>query len=246
MMSKHIEKYQAVFQRHEKKYLLTKKQYEAVAALLGEHMERDQYGLHTVSSVYLDTDDYSIIRESIARPAYKEKLRLRAYGRPTAADTVYLELKKKVDGIVYKRRTDMTLREAERYLRAGLRPAGAGSQILNEIDWFLSRRPLRPKVVISCDRLALFGRDDPEFRVTFDFNMRWRDEDLSLAAGSSGSPLVDPDYCLMEVKTASALPLWLTRFLSEHEIFPTSFSKYGTYYKRRLLGQDKEVMRNAG
>lgn len=237
--------YQAVFERYEKKYLLTQEEYREVRTLLDAHMQTDRFGLHTVSSVYLDTDNCEIIRGSIAKPAYKEKLRLRSYGTPSPSDTVYLELKKKVNGIVYKRRTDMTLREAERYLRAGIRSCEE-NQVLDEIDWFLARRPLRPKAVISCDRLALFGKDDPDFRVTFDFDMRWRDRKLSLASGSSGAPLISPEYCLMEVKTTSSLPMWLSRFLSERAIFPVSFSKYGTCYRDFLLPGAKEVMAHAG
>lgn len=244
-MSGQMNTYQAVFKRHEKKYLLTTQQYAAIQELLDKRMQRDRYGVHTVSSVYLDTDNYEIIRESIAKPVYKEKLRLRSYGTPAPGDTVYLELKKKVDGIVYKRRTGMRLREAERFLRSGIRPSGGSEQILQEIEWFLGRRELHPAAVISCDRLALSGREDPNLRLTFDFNMRGRDHALSLAAGSSGEPLISPENCLMEAKTAGALPLWLTRFLSENEIFPVSFSKYGTYYRNHLLC-GKEALRYAG
>ena len=235
--------YQAVFERHEKKYLLTKKQYKALRALLDQHMNEDRFGLHTISSVYYDTDTYEIIRESLAKPKYKEKLRLRSYGTPAPADEVYLELKKKVNGIVYKRRMGLTLREAERYMRAGIRP-GHGGQILEEIDWVCAKHQLHPAAVISVERLALYGVEDPDFRVTFDFNMRGRDYDLSLAQGAGGTLLTSPDVCLMEVKTTSALPLWLTRFLSEHKIFPVSFSKYGTFYKEHIL--QKGALRHAG
>lgn len=234
---------QAVFERHEKKYLLTRRQYRAVKALLDQHMRVDQYGLHTVSSIYMDTDSYEIIRESLEKPEYKEKLRLRSYGTPGPDDTVFLELKKKVDGVVYKRRIPLTLREAERYLRAGIRPANTG-QIFEEIDWFLHRKNPKPAACISCDRLALYGKEDPDFRVTFDFAMRYRTDGLSLANGSSGSYIIDPDLCLMEVKTTHALPLWLTRFLSENEIYPTSFSKYGTCYENHIL--TKGELLNAG
>lgn len=242
-----MEKCQAVFERHEKKYLLTRSQYTAVKALLDQHMCEDEYGLHTVSSIYLDTDSHEIIRESIQKPAYKEKLRLRSYGTPGPADTVFLELKKKVAGVVYKRRIPLTLREAERYLRAGIRPRETG-QIFEEIDWFMQRKKPSAAVCISCDRLALYGKDDPEFRVTFDFRMRWRTEDLSLACGSGGQYLIDPGMCLMEIKTTDALPLWLSSFLSEHEVYPTPFSKYGTCYCEHLLGNpaEKGALRHAG
>ena len=228
---------QAVFERHEKKYLLTTEQYDEVKTLLDRYMHADQYGLHTISSIYLDTPTYEIIRRSIAKPSYKEKVRLRSYGTPGPHDTVFLELKKKVAGVVYKRRVAMPHDEAERYLETGICPPEA-SQIFSEIDWFMKRKKPSPAVCISCDRLALYGADDPNFRVTFDFRMRWRTTDLTLAAGSSGDALIDPGMVLMEVKTTDALPLWLTRFLSEHDIYPTSFSKYGTCYTKYLLNAE--------
>lgn len=235
--------YQAVFERHEKKYLLTTAQYKAIRLFLDPHMREDTYGLYTISSVYYDTDTYEVIRESLAKPKYKEKLRLRSYGVPGPMDEVYLELKKKVNGIVYKRRLGLTLSEAERYMRAGIRPC-RGGQILEEIDWVCGRRRLHPAAVISVERLALYGKQDPDFRVTFDFNMRGRSCNLSLAQGTGGTLLTDRDMCLMEVKTTAALPMWLTAFMSEHSIFPVSFSKYGTFYQEQLL--QKGALRHAG
>lgn len=237
---KHV---QAVFERHEKKYLLTQEQYTAIRKLLDRHMNTDEFGLHTVSSIYLDTETHEIIRTSIQKPPYKEKIRLRSYGTPGPKDTVFLELKKKLDGVVYKRRIALTLQEAERYLRSGIRPAVTG-QIFDEIDWVMQRKRPYPAVCISCDRLAMYGVEDPDFRVTFDFRMRWRTKDLSLAQGSGGQPLISPGMVLMEVKTTHALPLWLSRFLSGHEIYPTSFSKYGTCYMNHILG--KGELRNVG
>lgn len=234
---------QAVFERHEKKYLLTRAQYEAVRKLLDQHMREDEFGLHTVSSIYLDTENNEIIRKSIEKPVYKEKVRLRSYGTPRPSDTVYLELKKKVHGVVYKRRIPLTLKEAERYLKAGIQPESAG-QIFEEIDWFVKRYRPAPAVCISCDRVALSGIEDPQFRVTFDFRMRFRTDHLSLAEGSGGQFLIDPGMCLMEVKTLHSLPMWFTKFLSEQRIFPTSFSKYGTCYKNHIL--QKGELENAG
>lgn len=240
-----MDQYQAVFERAEKKYLLPPAQYRALRALLDQHMRGDEFGLHTVSSVYMDTENYNVIRESLSKPKYKEKVRLRSYGTPGKDDTVYLELKKKVHGIVYKRRMGLPLREAERYLQAGVRPSRRG-QIFDEIDWSLRRTGARPRAVISCDRLALYGTDNPGFRVTFDFRMRFRDHDLSLSKGSGGAFIIDPAKCLMEIKTEHPLPLWLTAFLSEHRIFPTSFSKYGTAYRNYLQGRKEGELRNVG
>ena len=226
--------YTAVFKRHEKKYLLDKQQYEALVTFLQEYMKMDTYGLHTVQSVYYDTDTFDIIRTSNAKPTYKEKLRLRSYGTPNSEDTVFLELKKKFKGVVHKRRITLTLREAERYLKSGIRPAHQG-QIFEEIDWFVQRHRPTAKAMLCCDRLALYGKDDPAFRVTFDFKIRWRDCNLQLSRGSHGDPLIAPGICLMEVKTDGAIPLWLSRYLSQNNIYPASFSKYGRCYNENLM-----------
>ena len=222
------------FKRYEKKYLLTEEQYHAVRRTLEPLMAADAYGKSTIQNIYYDTPDWALIRASLEKPVYKEKLRLRSYGTPDSGSTVFVELKKKYKGIVYKRREAMSLAEAERYLAAGLKP-GRDSQILREIDWFLDYWHPLPRVMIAYDRIALFGRDDPELRITFDSNLRWRDTVLDLSKGPWGGLLSDPGQYLMEVKISGAMPLWMSRMLSELQIPQSSFSKYGECYKRFLL-----------
>ncbi len=223
----------SVFERYEEKYLLTEPQYQGLMAKLLEHMQQDRYGRHTICTVYYDTDDYAIIRRCLEKPKFKEKLRLRSYGVPQADDTVYLELKKKLAGVTYKRRVSLALCEAQDYLEKHLQPAEQG-QIFREIDWFASQLPLKPRALVCYDRVALFGREDPNLRVTFDTNVRWRDHHLSLVEGDDGALLLAPGTSLMEIKTLRALPLWLVQALSQYRIYPTSFSKYGTIYQEHL------------
>ena len=222
------------FERYEKKYLLSPEKYRSLRRVLDEHIEPDRFFQSTVCSIYYDTDDYELIRHSIEKPIYKEKLRLRSYNVPSADDTVFVELKKKFKGIVYKRRVSMKAKDAADYL-AGRIPAPEDTQIFREIDWVLSRYPLSPKAFIACDRSAYVVKDDRELRITFDENLRWRETELDLMLGSQGVPLTEPGYVLMEIKIPGAAPLWLARMLSELEIFPTGSSKYGTCYKQELL-----------
>lgn len=224
-----------VFQRHEKKYLLKKEQYDRLMDPLLETLERDQYGLHTIGSLYLDTEAYYLIGRSLDKPKYREKLRLRSYGVPGRDDTVFLELKKKLDGITYKRRTCMTLREAEAYLDCGAPPAGSG-QILEEIDWFIGRYHPVPKVLLFYDRIALTDACGSGPRITFDTNIRWRTDNLRLSGGAYGAQLLAPGERLMEIKLNGAFPYWLSHLLSEEKIFPISFSKYGKVYQKYLCG----------
>lgn len=222
-----------VFERREKKYLLDTRQYCAFLNAAGAYLEEDAYGRYTICNVYYDTQDDALIRRSIEKPIYKEKLRLRSYGVPGADERVYLELKKKYRGVVYKRRAPMTLAEAERYLKTGLLTVPK-TQIMREIDYFYRFYQPRAKLYLAYDRLALHGVQEQALRITFDDNIRSRTDALTLGAGDHGQPLLKAGFCLMEVKTAGAMPLWLARLLSELSAFPISFSKYGCIYRRAV------------
>jgi len=222
------------FKRYEKKYLLSAEKYQALWAELENHLEPDRFFESTVCSLYYDWDDFRLIRNSLEKPVYKEKLRLRSYNIPGPDDPVFVELKKKFKGIVYKRRVQMSQRQAETYL-AGLAPAPQDNQILREIDWFLRTNPVSPKVLIACDRRAYVAREEPELRLTFDRSIRWRETALSLGAGDHGRELLADGQVLMEIKMPEAAPLWLAETLSRLEIFPQSFSKYGRCYESELI-----------
>lgn len=186
--------YQDVFKRYEQKYRLSALQHRRLMQALTHHMEPDQYGLHTIGNIYYDTADYSLIRHSIEKPLYKEKLRLRSYGIPGPTDGVFLELKKKYDGIVYKRRVQLPLREAERFVTPG-QITGTQDQILKEIGWFRDRYRPEPKVFIAYERLALKGLEDPNLRITFDTDLRHRETLLDLSKGHWGQPCCRPARC---------------------------------------------------
>lgn len=223
-----------VFQRVEKKFLLSKEKYNLLLERLEPHMSMDEYGQHTIGNIYYDTDTYELISHSIEKPAYKEKFRIRSYGVPNEDSKVFLEIKKKYDGIVYKRRISLSLAEAKAYLNFGKRPRKE-TQILKEIDYFIAYYHPSPKVYIAYDRVAYFGKEDPEVRITFDHNIRSRQYDLDLKAGDYGDKLLNEDQYLMEVKVPGAMPLWLAHIFSELEIYPSSFSKYGNIYKQTIL-----------
>ena len=232
-----------VFCRHEKKYLITDEQKKQVLQGLEGRMIPDPHGLSTICNIYYDTPDHRLIRRSLEKPVYKEKIRLRSYGTPGKDSVVFLELKKKYKGIVYKRRIELKEADAERYMAGGMDVPElmkaitneSSPQIVKEIDYFRNYyRNLRPAVYLSYDRCAYFSREDESLRITFDKNIQWRDSFLKLTDGPGGRQLLRPDQSIMEIKTAYALPLWLTDILSEAEIRPTSFSKYGRAYQEIL------------
>lgn len=220
-----------IFRRVEKKYRLSPPQKDALLGLIGNHLTPDVHGRNTICSLYLDTPEHLIIRNSIDAKAYKEKLRLRSYGTPGMEDHVFLEIKKKFKGVVYKRREVMTLREAMAYIEHGEKPCD--SQIMREIDYAMRfyRNP-QPAMLIAYEREAYFDANDPNLRITFDTNVRARETELRLECGSHGDLLLPEDAILMEIKTTGAMPVWLAHALSECAILPARFSKYGTAYLR--------------
>lgn len=224
------------FERIEKKYRLSAKQYEALMQVLNDRMVPDEYGEYTIANIYYDTKNYDLIRTSLEKPIYKEKIRMRSYGAAQKNSTVFLELKKKFDGIVYKRREVLPHMDAKHYL-SHPEVGEQNSQIVKEICYAAEHYDVEPKAYIAYDRKAFAGTENSELRVTFDTNLRFRQEDLKLDSIAYGTPLLEDGEVLMEVKVPDSFPLWMSRLFSELGIFPCSFSKYGAAYKEHILPQ---------
>lgn len=225
---------QMIFKRYEIKFLLTQQQRESLErSMWREHMVPDEWGPSTTRSLYLDTPSWLLARRSIESPRYKEKLRIRSYVAASADDEVFLELKKKFSGVVYKRRCVVSLSRARALVAMTAAPA---TQIEREIAFAAQRyQPLVPAMLVCYEREAYFDALNHEFRMTFDRNVRYRTRALALDMPTFGAPLMNEGYSLLEVKCLGALPLWLTTWLAENNVYKASFSKYGMAYKHLLL-----------
>lgn len=233
--------YQAVFHRYELKFMLTLEQKKLVLAAMDPYMTLDEYGRTTIRNIYFDTDHYRLIRHSIDKPAYKEKLRIRSYAQAKADSPVFVELKKKYNSVVYKRRISLPEQQALDWL-AGEIPCPAPCQISSEIDYFMAHyETIHPVLFLTYERDAYCSHASDDFRVTFDDNILCRQSDLSLEHGIWGTPLLDKDKVLMEIKCNGGIPLWMTRVLSQQRIYKTSFSKYGTAYQTVIFPKLKEA-----
>ena len=229
--------FQTVFQRYELKYLLTQEQKETVLRAMQPYMTLDKYGRTTIRNLYYDTDTYLLIRRSIEKPAYKEKLRVRSYSRTDNDSAAFVELKKKYKSVVYKRRISLPYAEATAWLSREKHP-DKHTQIANEIDYFMEMYgTLHPTVFLSYEREAYYANDGSDFRVTFDDNILCRQDDLSLASDAYGTPILPEGKVLMEIKCSGGIPLWMTQVLSQEKIYKTSFSKYGTAYGMLIFPQ---------
>ncbi len=234
---------QNVFERVEKKYRLNQNQYDLFLDGTADKIHMDEYGLHTIRNIYYDTQNNELIRRSIDKPKYKEKLRLRGYGEILEDSPVFLEIKKKYQGVVYKRRAQLALQQARTYLNSGIR-AEKNSQILNEIDYFIRFYHPEPRVYLAYDREAFVGNEDESLRITVDRNIRSRSHRLELTYDGE-CRLLNPGEYLMEIKVKGAYPMWLANLLGKLNIYPASFSKYGAVYaqgvKKEPESEDKQI-----
>lgn len=236
--------YQATFKRYEIKYLLTRQEKNVLLRAMEPYMRLDNYGRTTIRNIYFDTDNYRLIRRSLEKPVYKEKLRIRSYQLAGPEDPVFLELKKKYKAVVYKRRLTLPEAQAMSSFRDGT-PLPIHSQIGDEIEYFRSYYgTLRPTVFLSYEREAYYDLDGGDFRVTFDENILYRPQDFSLGSRIYGVPLLEEGWTLMELKTSGGLPLWMSHTLCEQKLYKTSFSKYGAAYRDMVaVGSTEEVQR---
>jgi SPX domain protein involved in polyphosphate accumulation len=223
--------------RFEKKYMIDKNQIDDLMGLIGKYIKPDEFDRYTICNIYYDTGNYELIRRSIEKPAYKEKLRLRSYGTPGAADNVFFEIKKKYKKEVFKRRISMSAADFQNYSKYGVAPE-ASEQVLSEIEYFMSVYNPQPKIYIAYERSAFTGTRDDGLRITFDENIRFRNDDLTLEDGDSGQVILDNNKCIMEIKTLGSMPIWLSHALNELNIFPHSFSKYGHCFQNYILNNN--------
>lgn len=230
-----------IFQRYELKYLIPFDKYKAIAkALIDSGKMRydkfgDGYGRYNIVSLYFDSDDKKIYYETRNKLRFRQKLRLRVYDNATINSPAFLEVKQKFNKVVNKRRTKIKLADAYDYIKFGRNSENgleeynpSNPQILEEVEAFRSLYDLKPRLVVSYDRQAFHGIEDPDLRVTFDYNLTTRDDNLRIEDGPYGMYFVDPNLSVMEVKVSQSVPFWLARLLSEYECPRKSVSKFCT------------------
>ncbi len=229
--------YENIFQRVEEKYILTKKERDQILEKIAPYIKKDKFYESKICNIYFDTCNSDLIINSIEKPLFKEKIRLRSYGVPSLNDDVFLERKEKYEGIVGKRRTKMKLKEFYNYLNTN--NYDTKNQIMKEIDYCFKYYDLYPVIYIAYDRISYKGVYEKELRITFDEKLRSRREGLKLELGDKGDLYFKEDIYLMEIKTLSSIPLWFVKVLSELKIYPKSFSKYGNIYMKEINNKEE-------
>ncbi len=233
MIMKECDEMLEKFKRQEIKYLVTLEQYRLLQETMKEYMVQDVFHKSVIKNIYYDTPDYLLIRRSIEKPKYKEKLRIRSYGIKTKDEMVFIELKKKYNGVVFKRRMELKYSDALLFLDKKIELDK--SQITKEIKYFIDYyQNLSPKIMLTYERESYKSLAEV-LRITFDFNIMWREYDIDLTKECYGSKILNDNLVIMEIKTENGYPKWLVDFLSSNKIYKTSFSKYGNVYKNIVL-----------
>lgn len=230
----------ATFKRYERKYLITQEKLDAIMPVLMQHMELDSFcaekGAYRIYSIYYDTANHDVIRHNSSKPYYKEKMRIRSYYPYTEpSDKVFMEMKKKSGGIGNKRRIKLRLEEIEPFVQNGVLPETKdyiSAQVAKELLYYFKNNRVAPALYVQYDRLALFGKDDKNFRMTFDRNVRTRRCHFCFGENEADTQLLPNGIYIMEIKILGAIPLWLANLLGENELFSHGFSKYGVRYKQ--------------
>jgi hypothetical protein len=227
---------QTIFKRYEKKYLITQEQGTALRDICFRYMAQDKFGEYLVQNVYYDTENWDVIRLSLEKPFFKEKLRLRCYDVSREEGELFLELKKKYNGVVYKRRLVIPVKT---FSGGTVRDivSGGSSQISRELDFYLKVNAVRERIYISYRRTAFTGKKENGLRVTFDTDLSFRLDCLDFSYPGSGHSILPDDKMLMEIKTLGGIPLWMAATLCENGIYPAAFSKYGACYTDHILKQ---------
>ena len=228
------------FRRVEKKYILNERQYILFKNALKEYMVEDEHGVSTICNIYFDTQQYELVQHSITKPVFKDKIRLRSYNIPNLNSKIYLEIKRKYDGVVSKRRIEMNLKEFYEYMNN--KNSIESNQVKKELDYYFKHYELEPKMFLSYYREAFYGKDDRDLRITFDNNIIARNYDLNIENGNYGISILDKNKYIVEIKTLGAMPMWLVKVLDELKISPAGFSKYGEAYTQLVLNRYEMVI----
>ena len=233
--------HQTVFKRNELKYLITLEQKQKLLETITLYMTLDEYGRTIIRNIYFDTPNYRLIRKSIEKPIYKEKLRIRSYCKVVGKDSVFVEVKKKYDSIVYKRRIALPIDVAMEWI-CKKKKLMSETQISREIEYFVNfYENLNPAVFLTYEREAYYCNNNSDLRITFDENILYRDYDIDLHNEVYGEEVMDKQHSVMEIKCSYGMPMWLVKLLSKEKIYKTSFSKYGIVYEKII-----EKMKNRG
>lgn len=230
-----------VFDRVEKKCLISPEQKKKLLKTIKKYMKQDGYYKSEVINLYFDNDNYDLIIQSMDRPEFKEKLRARSYG---GYDRVFIEIKTKIKGqdnnIGYKRRVMITHQDFDEFINHKVTLAELSQrsiennndlQIAKEADYLMNHFDLKPKILITYNRESYKGEGN--LRITFDENLKYRDKNLSLVKGKRDKIYFkDKPSTIMEIKAHGVIPLWLAKIMSAEKIYPQQFSKIGKVYER--------------
>jgi hypothetical protein len=219
--------------RYECKYLVLEAWVPEIRRIIGPFVRPDRFapqagGMYRISSLYLDSPDLQLLR--MAREGWSERMKLRArtYSE-RQEDPVFLEVKRRFNGVVHKTRARLARAEVRAPLRSHAwgAPARSGPSELRQFVHLAQHFAVRPVRHVRYLREAYESRGGEPVRVTFDRALEQaegRDGELS-PDGSRWRPL-GLEGVVLELKFTGGFPLWMGALVARFELERRSISKY--------------------
>lgn len=227
------------------KYELTYGQYSQLRKVGYSHLVEAPAGVHGLSALYFDTDDFELIREFQTDGPYQELFRMRTSEVLMKESLVSMEIIKRFEGRASQRHVLIPYVNAQSYLldyRQYVNEQSIEAQISREIEYLVGGKSLAPKVVISSDRLIMNCTKKVPLEVEFDFNIRWRTSDFDLRKGNYGE-FVDPTLnVLMTIKSDGSYPGWFSELLQQLDVQPSTFSSLMVTYQEHLFNKENKIL----
>ena len=229
--------------RHELKYRLTESRAQAVAQFVKQYLPLDRYcklrrgGDYPIVSLYLDSENLHLCKESIDGRQNRFKLRIRSY-TDEPDYPCFFEIKRRINTVIMKSRARLMHSDIEHVLAGlpiGPRNYNVDMKTLNQLQLYMASIQAGPTVLIRYLRQAFEGDLDNRVRVTFDRELCYKVTDKpKVTLGGSGwqrNPATKNGGVILEIKFTGNYPLWLSRMAKYFDLKARSMSKYATSIK---------------
>jgi len=224
--------------RHELKYLITEAQAAVIVERIRPFMRPDHHsggGQYPLVSLYLDSEDLRLCRESLDGVKNRYKLRIRSYSDDPDSIS-FFEIKRRINQIIVKSRARVRHRDVGLILAQGITAfSGTEDNRENLAQFLFYRRQIHadPVVRVRYTRQAFESRFDDDVRVTFD---------RRISLNITRAPVLDlngfgwqrpPEHgVVLEIKFTHGYPAWLARMARELGLRQQSISKYARMVTR--------------
>jgi len=242
--------------RFELKYLISDAKAAAIEGYIRPFLEYDRYsklqrgGMYPIVSLYCDSPDMQLCRETLYGLKNRFKLRIRSYTDEPEYPR-FFEIKRRINRVIMKSRA--------RVMDEDIAPLLAGRQLpqrgyttdeaaLNQFQLYTASINAGPRVLIRYMRQAFENTSENRVRVTFDRQLCYKvtdDPQVRLGGSDWQRNALTEGHVILEIKFTGTFPAWLSRMAAIFELDARSVSKFATSIEQACsLGFCAPVMRN--